>query len=98
MAKTPEGKVKDKVKEILATLGAYYVMPQTGGFGNSGIPDILCCLNGWFVGIECKANGGKLTRLQQFHLDEIERQGGIAMVIDEHSLPILKQLLLEKTK
>lgn len=98
MAKTPEGKVKDKVKEVLAVLGAYYVMPQTGGFGNSGVPDILCCLNGRFIGIECKANGGKVTRLQQSHLDEIEMRGGIALVIDEHSLPILKQLLLEKTK
>lgn len=98
MAKTPEGKVKDKVKEILATLGAYYVMPQTGGFGNSGIPDILCCLNGRFIGIECKANGGKVTRLQQSHLDEIEMRGGVALVVDEHSLIILKQLLLEKTK
>lgn len=98
MAKTPEGKVKDKVKEILATLGAYYVMPQTGGFGNSGIPDILCCLNGRFVGIECKANGGKVTRLQQSHLDEIEMRGGVALVVDEHNLVILKQLLTEKTK
>lgn len=98
MAKTPEGKVKDKVKLVLATLGAYYVMPQTGGFGNSGMPDILCCLNGRFIGIECKANGGRVTQLQQSHLDEIERQGGIALVIDEHSLPILKQLLQEKTK
>lgn len=98
MAKTPEGKVKDKVKEVLATLGAYYVMPQTGGFGNSGIPDILCCLNGRFIGIECKANGGKVTRLQQSHLDEIELRGGIALVIDEHSVGFLKQLLLERTK
>lgn len=98
MAKTPEGRVKDKVKEVLATLGAYYVMPQTGGFGNSGIPDILCCLNGRFIGIECKANGGKVTRLQQSHLDEIELRGGIAFVIDEHSVGMLKQLLLERTK
>lgn len=98
MAKTPEGKVKDKVKEILATLGAYYVMPQTGGFGNSGVPDILCCLNGRFVGIECKANGGKVTRLQQSHLDEIEMRGGVSLVVDEHNLIILKQLLLERTK
>ena len=98
MAKTPEGKVKDKVKEILAALGAYYVMPQTGGFGNSGIPDILCCLNGRFIGIECKANGGKVTRLQQSHLDEIEMRGGVSLVVDEHNLGILKQLLTEKTK
>jgi hypothetical protein len=98
MADTPEGKVKRKVKEELASLGAYYVMPLTGGFGNSGIPDILCCFNGWFIGIECKANGGKVTRLQQTHLDEIEMRGGISLVVDEHNVKILKQLILEKTK
>ena len=98
MAETPEAKVKRRVKEELASIGAYYVMPVTGGFGNSGIPDILCCFNGWFIGIECKANGGKVTRLQQTHLDEIEMRGGIALVVDEHSVKILKQLILEKTK
>jgi hypothetical protein len=73
-------------------------MPVTGGFGNSGIPDILCCFNGWFIGIECKANGGKVTRLQQTHLDEIEMRGGLSFVVDEHNVKILKQLILEKTK
>jgi hypothetical protein len=98
MAKTPEVKVKEKVKIILATLGAYYSSPLTGGFGNSGVPDILCCYKGWFIGIECKANGGKPTRLQQMHLDDIERQGGIALLIDEHNVGILKQLILDATR
>ena len=95
---TPEGKVKEKAKLTLATMGAYYCMPATGGYGNSGIPDILCCLNGRFIGIECKANGGKVTRLQQSHLDEIEMRGGVALVVDEHNLIILKQLLTDATK
>jgi Holliday junction resolvase len=98
MAQTPEGKVKTKVKEILATMGAYYVMPTTGGFGNSGIPDILCCINGKFIGIECKAKGGKVTRLQQSHLDEIQLRGGIALVVDEGVLPHLKLLLQDAVK
>jgi Holliday junction resolvase len=98
MAETPEAKVKRRVKEELASIGAYYVMPVTGGFGNSGIPDILCCFKGRFIGIECKANGGKVTRLQQSHLDEIEMRGGLSFVVDEHSIKILKQLILEKTK
>ena len=96
MATTPEGKVKKKVKETLATMGAYYVMPVTGGFGNSGIPDILCCYEGRFIGIECKANGGKPTRLQLSHLSEIEYNGGISFVIDEGTVNNLKQLITEK--
>lgn len=98
MAKTPEGKVKDHVKQMLTGLNAYFVMPQTGGFGSSGVPDILCCLNGRFIGIECKANGGKVTRLQQSNLDSIEAAGGVSFVADEHSLVILKSLLTEIAK
>lgn len=98
MADTPEAKVKRKVKEELASIGAYFVLPVTGGFGNSGVPDILCCFKGRFIGIECKANGGKVTRLQQAHLDDIEKHGGISFVVDEHNIKILKQLILEKTK
>ena len=93
MARTPEGAVKDKVKLILASLGAYYVMPQTGGFGNSGIPDILCCLNGRFVGIECKANGGKLTALQRSNLLEIAKARGFFMVINETNVQDLDGFL-----
>ena len=80
---TPEGKVKDKVKLTLAVMGAYYCMPATGGYGSSGIPDVLCCYKGRFIGIECKTRGNKPTRLQQSNLDEIERQGGMAFVINE---------------
>lgn len=98
MASTPESKVKKKVRLILDAIGAYYVFPQTGGFGNSGMPDILCCINGRFVGIECKANGGKVTRLQQSHLDEIEMRGGVALIVNENNLESLEQLLLERTK
>ena len=98
MASTPEAKVKKRVKEILATTGAYYVMPVTGGFGNSGIPDILCCYKGRFIGIECKANGGKPTRLQLSHLEEIERNGGLSFIIDEHNVNNLKQLITDGTK
>ena len=55
---TPEKKVKIKVKKILDKLGAYHCMPSTGGYGASGVPDIIACYKGRFVGIECKANGG----------------------------------------
>jgi len=83
MAKTPERAVKDKVVAQLKALGAYYFYPVTGGYGASGVPDIVACLKGRFIGIECKANGNKPTALQQMNLDQITAQGGIALVIDE---------------
>lgn len=91
---TPEAKVKKKVKDILKELGAYYTMPVTGGYGNSGVPDFIICIAGLFYGIECKANGGKPTALQLKHMDDIRKAGGIAVIVDETNVANLRKELL----
>lgn len=90
---TPEGKVKAKVRKLLQEVGAYYAMPLTGGYGNSGVPDFLICKDGKFYGIECKANGGKPTALQLKHLDDIRKAGGIALIVDETNVETLRKEL-----
>jgi Holliday junction resolvase len=90
---TPEKKVKDKVKKVLDLLNCYYFFPATGGFGKSGVPDIVACIEGRFVGIECKANGNKPTPLQEKNLKDIGFNGGIALVIDETNVSELKEWL-----
>jgi len=90
---TPESKVKKKVKEVLLAVGAYYVMPVTGGYGNSGAPDFLVCHKGRFIGIECKAGRGKPTALQIHNLQQIETNGGQSLVINEFNVVNLVQLL-----
>lgn len=93
---TPESKIKDKAKLALARLGVYYTFPMTGGFGNSGVPDILVCYRGVFIGLECKANGNKPTRLQESHIKEINMNGGIAFIVNEHNIDHLYDILKEK--
>ena len=95
MAMTPEGKVKKRAKEHLDTAGAYYFMPATGGFGRSGVPDIVGCFNGVFFAIECKANGNKPTALQAQHMKRINDGGGIAVVVDEHNTDSMMKELFE---
>lgn len=87
---TPEGKVKKKVLEMLTSSGAYYCMPVTGGYGRSGVPDIIACLHGKFLAIECKAGDNKPTALQEKALADIQRAGGSAMVINEDNLENLE--------
>ena len=53
MADTPEKKVKNKVVALLKQYGAYYFYPVTGGYGMSGVPDIVACYNGFFIGKMC---------------------------------------------
>lgn len=93
MATTPEGKVKKSVRQVLDGLGAYYVMPVTGGFGKQGAPDFLVCLEGKFFGIETKAGKGKLTLLQEMNLKKIIDCGGVALVVREEDVKYLPSLL-----
>jgi len=90
---TPEKKVKDKVKKILAEFGAYYFMPATGGYGKSGVPDLVACLKGRFIGIECKANGGVPTALQEKNLMQIIGVGGFSILVDEGGIDTFRSVL-----
>lgn len=94
MAQTPESKVKSSVTTILKKLGIYYFYPVTGGYGSSGVPDIICCYNGVFVAIECKAGHNKPTPLQEAQMQKIRQAGGYTIVINEENVSILESWLL----
>jgi len=86
MAATPESKVKAKIKAILKAHNIYYAMPIGTGYGNSGVPDFLCCVHGYFIAIEAKAGKGTTTALQDKNLKQITQCGGVALVINETNL------------
>jgi hypothetical protein len=89
MAATPESKVKDRVKKILLKYPkSYYLMPMTGGYGSSGAPDIVACIDGKFIGVECKAKGNKPTALQMKNLTSIVESGGHALIVDDMSIGV----------
>ena len=92
---TPEKKVKGNVVTVLKSLDAYYFFPATGGYGRSGVPDVVACLDGQFIGIECKAGSGRTTPLQERELQAIEDAGGIAILYSEPAMDKqdLKKLL-----
>ena len=93
MATTPEAKVKAKIKVILKVYDIYYAMPIGTGYGNSGVPDFLCCVRGRFLAIEAKAGKGKTTALQEFNLKRIKDMDGLALVINETNVSQLKELI-----
>ena len=92
---TPEKKVKRKIVAILKEYNAYYFHPATGGYGRSGVPDIIACVDGFFIGIEAKADmkKNKPTALQQMNLQAIKEAGGISIVIDVNNLNDLVGIL-----
>ena len=96
MAATPESKVKKRVREMLDTLGIYHFMPPANGFGRAGIPDIIACMDGHFIAIECKAGKGTTTALQDRELDRIHNAGGTTYIARESNIDELQQILKEK--
>ena len=95
MARTPEGRVKDACVELLKRHSAYYFFPVMGGYGRSGIPDIIACYKGQFLAIECKAGYNKTTPLQDRELTAIHKAGGSAMIVREDTIDLLEQWFVE---
>ena len=93
MAQTPEKKVKDAVTKILKEFGAYYFYPVMGGYGRSGIPDIISCYKGRFIAIECKAGNNKVTALQEAELKKIEDARGYVLVVNEENIESVRNTL-----
>ena len=95
MAKTPEKVVKDAVTKVLKSEDAYYFFPATHGYGRSGVPDIIACVNGRFLAIECKAGGNKPTALQTREIENIRIAGGVAVVASEENWDEVRLLVRE---
>lgn len=92
---TPESKVKKQVKKILDDIGAYHFSPMMDGYGRSGVPDIIACYKGKFIGIECKAGDNKPTLLQLRNIEDIKRNQGLAIVVNEGNIESLLALVKE---
>ena len=86
MAQTPERKVKDKVMALLNQYEAYSFSPPSNGYGRAGVPDIIACLHGRYIAIECKAGKNKPTLLQIRELDRTTKAGGVALIIRESNI------------
>lgn len=50
-------------------------------FQEVGIPDLLVCFTGVFIGLECKLPGEEPSPVQRVVLKRIEKAGGYAAVV-----------------
>lgn len=96
MSNTPEGKVKLALKKMLKEefpqVWTYW--PVSNGMGAHGIPDLIMCAGGMFIGAEVKATGKSVTLLQAHQLAAIEGSGGISLVLrGDEAVPALRTYL-----
>lgn len=87
-----EKQFENKIKKYLKDNGYWSVKYFANGFTKAGIPDVLACVNGYFVAIEVKAPRGKPSELQLYNVNQINGCGGFAVIVRPHQWDLLKEL------
>ncbi len=79
-----EKEIVAAIKKYLASLGSdvFFWKEHGGPYGTSGVPDIICCYKGRFLGLEVKLPDGRLTELQRRAIQKINDAGGIACRVE----------------
>lgn len=72
---------ENKIKLYLKSIGAYFIKTHGDRFSKVGTPDILACVNGHFVAVEVKAEKGKPSELQLYHIEQIKKSGGYGVIL-----------------
>ena len=72
---------ENKIKAHLKSVGAYFIKTHGDRFSKIGTPDIIACVNGHFVAVEVKAEKGKPSDLQLYHIEQIKKSGGYGVIL-----------------
>lgn len=91
MASTLEAPITKKIMKTLKAMGAFCYKTHGAADSQRGLPDIVCCYQGRFFGLEVKRPGRQATPLQAHTLEQIKLAGGVAGVV--HSVEEALQLL-----
>jgi hypothetical protein len=80
----PEAKLVKKLQDMFRKRGAacFKIHGGDNPFQAVGIPDLLLCYRGQFIGAEVKMPGEPLRPAQVVALGEIYKGGGIAAIIE----------------
>ena len=85
--------IENKIKDYLKCKGAYYFKHHGNQYSQVGVPDIIACYKGKFIGIEVKNENGKTSKLQELNLKMINNAGGYGLVA--RGLPEVMTILEE---
>ena len=88
-----EKQFENKIKRYLKERGCYRVKYHGNYYSENGTPDILACVNGYFIAIEVKADNGKPSELQLAKIADIRKAGGFAYVAYPSGWEKLKDII-----
>lgn len=75
-----ESNFQRKVLNWLKQNGVYAIKYNASGISQVGVPDILACIDKYFVGIELKKEKGIISEIQKYTIRQINKTG-LAIVL-----------------
>lgn len=80
---TPEGKLKEDVRNLLRARGAAWTEPASNQFSTRKKVDFNICYKGHFLAVETKIHPREPTSLQLEFMAEVMEAGGSTVVVYE---------------
>ena len=89
-----EKNFENRVKKFLEEKGCWFLKYWAGAsYTKVGIPDLLVCCNGRFLGVEIKAPTGKPSPLQLHNLKKIDKAGGFSILLYPNEWELFKNFV-----
>ena len=76
-----EKNFEKRIKAAVTERGGWWCKYHGDAFSTAGVPDLLCCVDGRFVGIEVKDDDGEPSELQIWTIKQIRKAGGKAVIL-----------------
>lgn len=76
-----EKQFENQVKAFLKDQHCWVLKTWSNGIQREGVPDLLVCCNGYFLGVELKNERGTPSALQLWNIKEIRKAYGIGIVL-----------------
>jgi Holliday junction resolvase len=76
----PEARIARDIRKYLDEIGAFCFTVHGSPMMMTGLPDIIACHEGHFIGIEVKQPGQRPSARQEFVHHLIRRAGGVVIV------------------
>jgi len=77
----PEARLSGDIRRACIKRGAFAFKIHGGPTMMAGLPDLIVCYRGRFIGMETKMPGNTTSKIQDRRIDEIREAGGDAGVV-----------------
>jgi hypothetical protein len=77
----PEARLGRQIQKAVKERGGFIFKVHGGPTMMAGLPDLICCYRGVFMGFEVKMPGNKPSAIQARRHVEIQEANGVAVVV-----------------